>query len=106
MYAKTHPCISKWEVLKVEKPDTLEYDYTPYYILKVNKYEDTFEAIVGTIFHKILSMCFENDIDIIRTYESEIEKSDYEFSESEKFFLSILKDEWNQQVKQNLKNKL
>lgn len=63
------------------------------YILKVNKYEDTFEAIVGTIFHKILSMCFERDIDIIRTYESEIEKSDYEFSESEKFFLSILKDE-------------
>lgn len=63
------------------------------YILKVNKYEDTFEAIVGTIFHKILSMCFENDIDIIRTYESEIEKSDYEFSKSEKFFLSILKDE-------------
>lgn len=63
------------------------------YILKVNKYEYTFEAIVGTIFHKILSMCFENDIDIIRTYESEIEKSDYEFSESEKFFLSILKDE-------------
>lgn len=63
------------------------------YILKVNKYEDTFEAIVGTIFHKILSMCFESDIDIIRTYESEIEKSDYEFSESEKFFLSILKDE-------------
>lgn len=63
------------------------------YILKVNKYEDTFEAIVGTIFHKILSMCFESDIDIVRTYESEIEKSDYEFSESEKFFLSILKDE-------------
>ena len=63
------------------------------YILKVNKYEDTFEAIVGTIFHKILSMCFESDIDIIRTYESEIEKSNYEFNESEKFFLSILKDE-------------
>lgn len=63
------------------------------YILKVNKYEDTFEATVGTIFHKILSMCFESNIDVIRTYESEIEKSNYEFSESEKFFLSILKDE-------------
>ena len=63
------------------------------YILKINKYEDTFEAIVGTIFHKILSMCFESDIDIIRTYESEIEKFNYEFNESEKFFLSILKDE-------------
>lgn len=37
MYAKTHPCISKWEVLKVEKSDTLEYDFTPYYILKADR---------------------------------------------------------------------
>lgn len=63
------------------------------YILKVNRFEDTFEAIVGSIFHKILSMCFDHDIDIIRTYETEIENSNYEFNESEKFFLSILKDE-------------
>lgn len=34
LYARTHPCISKWEVLKVEKHDTLEYDFTPYYILR------------------------------------------------------------------------
>ena len=63
------------------------------YVLKVNKFEDTFEATVGSIFHKILSMCFDQDIDIIRTYETEMENSNYEFNESEKFFLSILKDE-------------
>lgn len=63
------------------------------YVLKINKFEDTFEATVGSIFHKILSMCFDQDIDIIRTYETEIENSNYEFNESEKFFLSILKDE-------------
>lgn len=63
------------------------------YVLKVNRFEDTFEATVGSIFHKILSMCFDHDIDIIRTYETEIENSNYEFNESEKFFLSILKDE-------------
>lgn len=63
------------------------------YILKINKFEDTFEATVGSIFHKILSMCFDQDIDIIRRYETEIENSNYEFNESEKFFLSILKDE-------------
>ena len=63
------------------------------YVLKINKFEDTFEATVGSIFHKILSMCFDHDIDIIRTYETEIENSKYEFNESEKFFLSILKDE-------------
>lgn len=62
-------------------------------ILKINKYETTFEATIGTIFHKILSECFENDIDIIRVYENEIEKSNYEFTNSEKFFLNILKDE-------------
>lgn len=32
--AKTHPCILSWEHLKIEKPDTLEYDFTPYYILQ------------------------------------------------------------------------
>lgn len=32
--AKTHPCILNWEQLKLEKPDTLEYDFTPYYILQ------------------------------------------------------------------------
>ena len=35
--AKTHPCILNWERLKQEKPDTLEYDFTPYYILKVTE---------------------------------------------------------------------
>ena len=34
--AKTHPCILNWEQLKIEKPDTLEYDFTPYYILQNN----------------------------------------------------------------------
>lgn len=34
--AKTHPCISNWENLKKEKPDTLEYDYTPYCMLMVD----------------------------------------------------------------------
>ena len=32
--ARTHPCILNWEKLKIEKPDTLEYDFTPYYILQ------------------------------------------------------------------------
>ena len=63
------------------------------YILKINKYEDTFETTVGNIFHKILSMCFDSDIDIIDTYKREIESSNYEFSESEKFFLNILEGE-------------
>lgn len=32
--ARTHPCILNWQQLKIEKPETLEYDFTPYYILQ------------------------------------------------------------------------
>lgn len=38
--AKTHPCILNWERLKIEKPDTLEYDFTPYYILQNSSKEN------------------------------------------------------------------
>ena len=38
--ARTHPCILNWEQLKIEKPDTLEYDFTPYYILQNNAKEN------------------------------------------------------------------
>ena len=37
LIAKTHPCILKWEDLKRERPDTLEYDYTPYVMLKLHE---------------------------------------------------------------------
>ena len=38
--AKTHPCILTWEELKKKKPETLEYDYTPYYILKAEQFNE------------------------------------------------------------------
>lgn len=35
--AKTHPCLLNWKCLKQEKPETLEYDFTPYYILRAER---------------------------------------------------------------------
>lgn len=63
-------------------------------ILRVNKYEERFDAVLGSIFHEILSECFINDdYDVIFNYEKLISESTYPFNESEKFFLENLKNE-------------
>ena len=57
-------------------------------ILRVNKYEERFDAVLGSIFHEVLSKCFINDdYDVIYNYEKLISESTYPFNESEKFFL-------------------
>lgn len=63
-------------------------------ILRVNKYEERFDAVLGSIFHEVLSKCFINDdYDVIDNYEKLISESTYPFNESEKFFLENLKNE-------------
>lgn len=63
-------------------------------ILRVNKYEERFDAVLGSIFHEVLSKCFINDdYDVINNYEKLISESTYPFNESEKFFLENLKNE-------------
>ena len=66
------------------------YKYYLNNVIKLNDYEDTFYTIVGSVFHKILSICFEKDIDIDKVWDSEISSYDYEFNNTEKFFLSKL----------------
>lgn len=62
-------------------------------ILKLDKYEDRFSTLLGKLFHYILSICFDKDIDIDLEYENYLSKCDYEFNSREKFFLKNLKDE-------------
>lgn len=62
-------------------------------ILRLNKFEDTFEITVGNIFHKILSECFCDEFDFDGSWNFEINNSKYEFSISDKYFLKILKEE-------------
>lgn len=61
------------------------------YILRVNKFEDTFEITIGNIFHKILSECFVDDYDFEANFEKCVQESKYEFSISDKFFLHKVK---------------
>lgn len=63
------------------------------YILKINKYKDSFEATVGTLFHKILSKCFYDEFDFELEWYNELKNIKYEFTESEKYFINKLKGE-------------
>ncbi len=69
------------------------FKYYLKYILKLDKYENTFETVVGNIFHKILSECFTDNYDIDTAWEREISNSKYEFTNTDKFFLKGLKNE-------------
>ena len=62
-------------------------------ILKINKYEKTFYTIIGNLFHYILSISLDKDIDIKKEYYNYIEKEDYNFNARERFFLDNLYEE-------------
>ena len=60
-------------------------------ILKLDKYEETFNTTIGSLFHYILSICFRKNFD----FESEYNKyvSNLVLSEKEEFFIDKLKNE-------------
>ena len=64
------------------------------YVLKLNKYKDSFEIVVGNIFHHILSECFKDDYDIDSAWEKEVKNSDYEFNNMELHFLEKLHEQF------------
>lgn len=62
------------------------------YILKLNPYEETFNTIIGTIFHKILELKDEEEFDYDYTFKHIIK--DYDFSSKEEMLLQNLKEEF------------
>lgn len=63
------------------------------YILKVDEYETAFVAERGNIGHNVLERINENTKreDFDKMYEEEIAKSDYQFSEREKYILELMR---------------
>lgn len=62
-------------------------------ILKLNIYEETFYTFLGNLFHYILSIAVNKEINIEEEYYKYISKSTYPFNEREKFFLNNLEKE-------------
>lgn len=60
-------------------------------ILKVNKFNDTYQTILGSLFHYILSKAFLNDFDFENEYQKFLNEQKYQFNNKEKFFFQKLK---------------
>ncbi len=68
------------------------FSYYLKYILKLSPYEETFNTVIGTIFHKILERKDEEEFDYDYVFEKITQ--DYDFSPKEKMILGNLKEEF------------
>lgn len=57
-------------------------------ILKLEKYEDKFEAYLGSVFHDVLEKCFNNDLNVHEEIENYIKDSKRLLTIKEKFFIN------------------
>lgn len=60
-------------------------------ILKIDIYEETFQAFVGSLFHEVLRHYLDDNFDFDKCYENFLK--DKEFSNKETFFLNKLKND-------------
>lgn len=62
-------------------------------VLKLNIFEETFYTVLGNLFHYILSIAFDREIDLHEEYNKYLDKCTYPFNSREKFFLNMLESE-------------
>ena len=67
------------------------FKYYISHVLKLDKYEESFSAVIGNLFHYILSICFDNNFDYDYEYDKYV--SNLTLNSKEKFFLNKLKQE-------------
>lgn len=60
-------------------------------VLKINKYEETFNTFIGSLFHFVLSKVYNENFDMDKEYEFFLK--DKTFTKKEEFFLKKLKKE-------------
>lgn len=63
------------------------------YIIGINIFEDTFASMIGSAFHKVLSVCYDDNFDLDTEYENAIKNINYKAKPSEKYFINKLKSE-------------
>ncbi len=63
------------------------------YVLKIDKFHDTFDTALGNIFHSVLSEAFKEDFNFENSWQKALEEKQITFNEMETFFLDILKKE-------------
>ena len=69
------------------------YRYYLEHILNLNEFESRFETLIGNIFHKVLSKCYNGNFNFDYEYDKACNEEEYEYNKKEKYFLEKLKTE-------------
>lgn len=62
-------------------------------ILKLDKYEESFEAFIGSIFHDVLEKCFINNLDVYEEINNYIKESGRTLTIKERFFVNKITED-------------
>jgi len=60
-------------------------------ILKLDKYEDKFEAFIGSMFHDVLEKCFANNLSVFEEIDNYIKCSGKKLNIKERFYVDKIK---------------
>ncbi len=62
-------------------------------ILKIDKYEDTFEGFIGSLFHDVLAKCLYSNLEVDEEINNYLKLTNKELSSKEAFFINKIKDD-------------
>ena len=62
-------------------------------ILKLDKYEENFEAFIGSVFHDVLEKCFMNNLDVAEEVNNYVRESGKLLTIKERFFVNKIIDD-------------
>ena len=91
IYLKNLPYPLKLSYTSINSYNECNFKYYINYVLKLNKYEDSFAAYIGSLYHKILSLCLNPGFDFNKEYLKYIEEK--ELSLKEKILLVRIRKE-------------
>ena len=89
LYLKNLPETLKLSYTSLNSYNECKFKYYVRNVLKIEDYEDTFAAFVGSMYHNILSLYRREDFDLEKEYNAYLEKRD--LSLKEKLFLVRIK---------------
>ena len=62
-------------------------------IIGLNKFEETFETFIGSLFHDVLEKCLQNNLDINEEIDNYVKAKKENLTAKEKFYINKLKEE-------------
>ena len=103
-YLENLPYPLKLSYTSINSYNECKFKYYLNYVLKLNTYEDTFAAFIGSLYHKILQLYKYPNFDFEESYQKYLEKRD--LSLKEKVLLVRLKKELLDLLEQEKKQDL